>query len=404
MSDGVALETLFWIVLISAAAPMLDALLKGYLPQVVLLLFGGIVIGPQVLDLGDPARMEVLAELGLGFLFLVAGYEIDPKVLRGVATRRAIFAWLGSLMLGLVLVGFLDAIGFVRAYVAVSLAMTTTALGVLLPLLRERSLLDTSLGRSVLSTGAVGELLPVIAIAVFLGTRGELVALASLGAVGVLALLLSLVPKLVDGTWLHTAFQANLDSTVQASVRATVLLLVMFLWVAFDFGLDVVLGAFLAGCVRRLLGPEEGAEQLEHKLDVIGYGFFIPTFFVVSGMNLDIDSIIESPQRLVVFFVLLIVVRSVPTYVAFRGLLPSAERLQLGLFAATALPLLVAITHIGLDNGTMLPANAAALVGAGALTVLILPTTALFLHGRRQDEHGEREVAVDSAKEHQSPT
>lgn len=394
MDEKAALDTLVWVALVSAAAPLLDVLLRGRLPQVVLLLIGGIVIGPQVLGLGDPQSIEVLAELGLGFLFLVAGYEVEPSILRDAVTKRALVAWFGSLALALVLVGGLAAVGFVHSYVAVSLAMTTTALGVLLPLLREHDLSGGTFGRSVLATGAVGEMLPVLAIAVFLGSRGELVALASLTAVGVLALVLTYVPRLVHGTWIHRAYHANLDDTAQASVRATVLLLVLFLAVAFDFGLDVVLGAFLAGFVLRLLGPREGAAALEHKLDVIGYGFFIPIFFISSGMGLDVDSIANAPQRLVVFFVLLLVVRGIPTIVAFRGVLPGPDRLELGLLAPTALPLLVAITQIGLDNGTMLPANAAALVGAGAVTLLVLPATTLALRSRR-----ERRVPVAAARD-----
>ncbi|MGO4255015.1 cation:proton antiporter [Marmoricola sp. RAF53] len=384
MDEGTALDTLVWVALISVAAPLLDVLLRGRLPQVVLLLVGGIVIGPEVLKLGDPQSIQVLAELGLGFLFLVAGYEVEPAILRDAVTKRALVAWFGSLALALVLVGGLAATGFVHSYVAVSLAMTTTALGVLLPLLREHDLSGGTFGRSVLATGAVGEMLPVLAIAVFLGSRGEVVALVSLAAVGVLALLLSYLPRLINGTWIQRAYRANLDDTAQASVRATVLLLVLFLAVAFDFGLDVVLGAFLAGFVLRLLGPQEGAAALEHKLDVIGYGFFIPIFFISSGMGLDIDSIAHAPQRLVVFFVLLLVVRGIPTIVAFRGVLPRPDLVDLGLLAPTALPLLVAITQIGLDNGTMLPANAAALVGAGAVTLLVLPATALAVRSRRE--------------------
>ncbi len=386
MNEETALQTLLWVAVIAAAAPLLDELVRGRLPQVVLLLVGGIVIGPQVLGLGDPDSIEVLAELGLGFLFLVAGYEVEPSVLRDAVTKRALMAWFASLLLALALVGALAAVGFVHAYIAVSLAMTTTALGVLLPLLREHDLTGGRFGRSVLSTGAVGELLPVLAIAVFLGSRGELVALISLAAVGVLALVLTYVPRVVEGTWIHRSFHSHLDDTAQASVRATVLLLVLFLVVAFDFGLDVVLGAFLAGFVLRLLGPQEGAAALEHKLDVIGYGFFIPIFFVSSGMGLDIDSIAEAPQRLVIFFVLIVLIRGLPTFFAFRGVLPGPERLQLAVLAPTALPLLVALTEIGLDNGTMLPANAAALVGAGALTTLVLPASALALR-KRQGSH-----------------
>ena len=298
--------------------------------------------------------------------------------------KRAYGAWAVSLVVALVVVGGLEAAGLVNAYVAVSLALTTTALGVLLPLLRDRGLLSTRFGDAVLATGAVGEMLPVLAVAIFLGTRGRFVALISLAAIALLAVVLTVVPRWFSGTRLHLAFTETQNDTRQSAVRATVLLLVLFLTIAFDFGLDAVLGAFLAGMVLRQLGPTE-PEAFEHKLDAVGYGFFIPVFFVTSGMNLDIDSIADNPLRLVLFFVLLLLVRGLPTVVAYRGMLPLRDRVELGLLAATALPLLVAITHIGLANGTMLPENAAALVGAGALSVLLFPALALASHARHAE-------------------
>ena len=381
MTEGATLETLLWVCAVAATAPILQVFLRGRLPQVVLLLLGGVLIGPQALGLGHPETIGIFSEVGLGFLFLIAGYEVEPRLLREQQGTRAVMAWVTSLLVSLTAVGVLAATGFVRAYVAVAIGLTTTALGILLPLLREHSLTDGRFGRSVMATGAVGEVLPVMAIAIFLGTRGHFVAIVSLAVVALLAVLLVLLPRRLRGTWLDDAFRAHLDSTSQTSVRATLLLLVLFLVVASRFGLDVVLGAFLAGVVLRMLGPPD-ADALQHKLDVIGYGFFIPVFFVTSGMSLDIASIARTPQRLVVFLVLLLVVRGVPTYVAYGGLLPPRERVQLGLLAGTALPLLVAITEIGLRNGTMLPANAAALVGAGVVSVLIFPAVAMALRVR----------------------
>jgi Kef-type K+ transport system membrane component KefB len=118
---------------------------------------------------------------------------------------------------------------------------------------------------------------------------------------------------------------------------------------------------------------------LEGKLDAVGYGFFIPVFFVTSGMSLDLQSIIESPARLVVFFVLFLVVRGLPALLFYRRDLPMRGRVQMMLLTATALPLLVALAEIGLESGTMLPENAAALVGAGVLSVIVFPAFAVGL-------------------------
>jgi Kef-type K+ transport system membrane component KefB len=163
--------------------------------------------------------------------------------------------------------------------------------------------------------------------------------------------------------------------------------------IAADFGLDVVLGAFLAGVVLRRWAPGD-VGALEAKLDAVGYGFFIPVFFVSSGMSLDLQSIIESPARLAVFFVLFILVRGLPALLFYRRDLPTRERVQMMLLTATALPLLVALGEIGLESGTMLPANAAALVGAGVLSVIVFPPAAVSLRSsgaRSLVEHSEHD-------------
>src|SRR5829696_2895925 len=158
---------------------------------------GGMVIGPQVLGLGTPGDVQILADVGLGFVFLLAGYEVDLRLFGHDAGRRAIAAWFVSLALALGVVALLAAAGLVRAFVPVALGLTTTALGTLLPVLRERDLLHGRLGRYLLAVGAVGELFPILGIAVFLGTQNRFAALASLGGVAVLALLLSVARRAV---------------------------------------------------------------------------------------------------------------------------------------------------------------------------------------------------------------
>jgi Kef-type K+ transport system membrane component KefB len=181
--------------------------------------------------------------------------------------------------------------------------MTTTALGTLLPLLRDNDMLQGRFGEYVLAAGAVGELFPVFAIALFLGANSSFVALLSLAAVGVLALILTLVPRLIRGNRLGQIIREGQDATAQTTLRWTIVLLLLLLVVADEFGLDVVLGAFLAGIVLRRWAPTD-VHALEQKLDAVGYGFFIPVFFVSSGMSLDIDAIAKAPLRLLAFFLL----------------------------------------------------------------------------------------------------
>lgn len=364
-----------------AAAPILVAVLPGKLPQVIVLIAGGILIGPEALGLARPPDVELIANLGLGFLFLLAGYELEPHLLRERAGTLAIVAWVISIGLAVAVVGLLASLGFVRAFVPVSIALTTTALGTLLPILRERGLDGGSFGRSVFAAGAIGELGPVLAIAVLLGAHGSLFEVVAVAAVAGVALALSVAPRLLRGGRIEAIVARGEHETQQTTLRITVLLLVLLLYLSSRFGLDVVLGAFFAGMVLRRWHPGDVA-SLERKLDAIGYGFFIPIFFVSSGMGLDVDSIADAPGRTFAFFGLLLAVRGVPALLVYRRELPLVRRVQLMLLTATALPLLVALAQIGLENGTMLPENAAALVGAGVLSVAVFPQVAVALQPR----------------------
>jgi len=377
-----ALESLFVVALVAALAPLIVGLLpRARVPQVVVLIIGGVVVGPQVLGLAEPESIELLSNVGLGFLFLLAGYELELALFRQRAGKLAIVAWVTSAVFAAGVVGALAAMGLVHAFVPVALGLTTTALGTLLPILRDNNVLRGSFGSYVLAGGAVGEFFPIVAIAIFLGSNGKFLGLVSLVAVAVIALGISLIPKLGRGGRVQQVLTEGQDATAQTTLRWTVAMLLLLLLIAGKFGLDVVLGAFLAGVVLRRWAPGD-VHSLELKLDAVGYGFFIPIFFVTSGMGLDLRSILHAPGRLILFFLLLLVVRGLPTLLLYRSALPRPQRVELVFIMATALPILVALSEIGLESGTMLPENAAALVGAGVLSVLVFPAIAVAIDRR----------------------
>ena len=244
--------------------------------------------------------------------------------------------------------------------------------------------------------GAVGEFFPIVGIAVFLSAHGRFLGLLSLVAMAAVAGLFALLARVRLPVRFTAIARAGEHATSQITLRITIVLLFALLVVASDFGLDVVLGAFLAGIVLRRWAPGDG-ESLESKLDAVGYGFFIPIFFVSSGMSLDIDSIAEAPLRLAVFFALLLAVRGLPALLLYRRDLDLSERVQMTLLTATALPLLVALAQIGLDSGHMLPENAAALVGAGVLSVMVFPGVAVAVNRRSLKKAGMPAAAGDRA-------
>jgi len=376
------LRALLVVSIVSAAAPFVCALLARFrVPQVVVLIVGGVLIGPQVFGLAQPASIELVASVGLGFLFLLAGYELELDQFWNRTGRLAMAGWLISGVASIVVTGLLAASGLVHAFVPVALALTTTALGTLLPILRDNDMLGGSLGRFIMPAGAVGEFFPIVGIAIFLGSKGRVYGLLSLVVMCVLALGLAWLPRLAHLDRFEEISHQGEHSTSQTTLRLTVMLLFGLLVFASDFGLDVVLGAFLAGVVLRRWAPGD-VDALEDKLDAVGYGFFIPVFFVSSGMGLDLGSIADAPARLVIFLLLLLVVRGVPSFFVYRHDLIARERAQMMLLTATSLPLLVALSAVGLDSGEMLPENAAALVGAGVLSVMVFPGVAVALNRR----------------------
>jgi Kef-type K+ transport system membrane component KefB len=380
--------------LLAALTPIVVGLLSRLrVPQVVVLIIGGIVVGPQVLGWAEPENIELIANLGLGFLFLLAGYELDLGLFRERAGRLAITSWLLTAVLAVAVTGALAAVGFVEAFVPIAIGLTTTALGTLLPILRDNQMLEGRFGSFIMAAGAVGEFLPIVAVAIFLSAKGAFLGLVSLAVVAVIAVLFVFVPRLVHPQRIKGIIAQGEHATSQTTLRWTMFLLFALLLVAADFGLDVVLGAFLAGVVLRRWAPGD-TELLEAKLDAVGYGFFIPVFFVTSGMSLDLQSIIEAPARLIVFFILFLVVRGLPALLFYRYQLPMRGRIQMMLLTATALPLLVALSHIGLESGTMLPENAAALVGAGVLSVVVFPAFAVGL--RRSAERRPVEPTISN--------
>ena len=382
MDAQTGLTTLLVLSVVSALAPFVAAMLvRIRLPQVVVLIVGGVLVGPEVLGWADPASVQLLADVGLGFLFLLAGYELELSLFAERVGRLALVAWFVTAGLAVAVTGALAYGGLVHAFVPVALGLTTTALGALLPILRDNDMLSGRFGSYILPAGAVGEFLPIVGIAVFLGANGKFLGLLSLASMFVVAVLFTLLPRIKFLTRFSSVARRGEHATSQTTLRWTVALLLALLVVAAEFGLDVVLGAFLAGVVLKRWAPGD-VHSLETKLDAIGYGFFIPVFFVASGMNLDLASIAEAPLRLIAFFVLLLAVRGLPAMFLYRGDLAMAERLQMTLLTATALPLLVALAQVGLSTGEMLPENAAALVGAGVLSVMVFPGLAVAVHRR----------------------
>ncbi|WP_108834168.1 cation:proton antiporter [Actinomyces sp. Marseille-P3109] len=389
------LTSLLLIVAVAFVSPLVSwTVPKRLVPEVVLLILGGMVIGPHGLGLaGEGPSIELLRELGVAFLFLMAGYEIDVNELRGAGGRHAAIAWMLSLGLAFGAVTVIGVTGGAASAngVAIAIAMTSTAIGTILPILRDRGLLPTAVGASILNHGAVGEVGPILLMAILLGSRSTWVSLVILAAFLIITLLIIRFTSRVKraGRRLVEVIHLGASTTAQTTIRATVLLLVGLCAIAAVFDLDVVLGAFAAGFVLRHALPE-GDAQFEEKLDGLAYGFFVPIFFVTSGMGIDMSLSAGDLVNLLAFFVLLVLVRGVPVWLASRverrrdgsRAYSMRQSLQIAVYSTTALPIIVAVTQVAVSAEAMSTSFASTLVLAGVLSVLVLPAAGLVLEHR----------------------
>lgn len=362
------------------------------MPEVVILLVAGMLIGPYGLQLAATDNaIGLLRELGLGMLFLLAGYEIELSELTGRSGRRALTTWAICLGTALTLVFLAGLTGVLHAEVALAIALCSTALGTLLPILKDGGLLTSPVGKAVMNHGAYGELGPVIAMAVLLGTGGPAEALVAVIMFALLAAAITLPWRRIrrETSKVLSIIRAGSETTGQTTVRLTVLLLVALCVLAEVFDLDVVLGAFAAGFILRRALPS-GDEQLEHKLNGLAFGLLIPVFFVTSGMAINPAAVAAQPLTLVLFVLMIVLVRGLPVFIASKlerdptnglRLFDSRDSVRIGLFAATGLPIIVAVTSTAVAAGQMSPANASVLVAGGAVTVLIMPLTVTLLAG-----------------------
>ena len=378
------IPTLVLIAAIAALSPVIAELSKRIgIPSVVIELCLGIVVGPYVLGLAHPDLVvNGFSDMGLAFLMFLAGFELDLERIRGRPLQLAAAGWVASLVLaGLAGFAFVS-FGLALDSVVLGLAFTTTALGTLLPVLRDAGVIDTDFGRYVMAVGTVGEFGPIVAVALLLTQKDPVITVLLLVlfvATSVAASLLAIrrqPPRVV------AVLRRNLNSSAQLPVRVSVLLILLLIYMAFELGLDVLLGAFAAGIVVRFFTEGEDSEVIRAKLEAIGFGFLVPIFFIVSGIHFDLHALIHQPSALVrvpLFLMMFLIVRGLPVAIFYRKALPGRLQTPLALFSATGLPLIVVITGIGVSVGRMRPSNAAAVVAAGILSVVLYP-----LFGLRQ--------------------
>jgi Kef-type K+ transport system membrane component KefB len=389
------------VLLVAALAPMIAGATTRLIPAVivpiaVVELVLGAAVGPHGFRAAHfDATLDLLQTLGLGFLFFFAGYEIDFQEIRGKPLRLGLIGWAISCALAYSFAGLLAAAGVVISGLLTGSAMSTTAIGTILPVLRDTGQLAGRFGPSMIAAGAVGELGPVMIVTLLLTTDSNSVSQALLLAAFIIV---TMVAALLSSGAAGRAWgflDRSLNTTGQLPVRLTVLLVFGLVLLASSLGLDVILGAFAAGIIVRHVLRGREAHRFESKLDAVGFGFLIPFFFIGSGMNLDLAALttgIGAVLKMPLFLAGFLLVRGLPALLLYRSELSLRDRIALGLLSSTELPLVVAITTLGVEQGQMRQSTAVALVTAGVLSVLVFPTAALAIRRTADQPAAEAET------------
>ena len=381
------LINLLGVLAIAFVAPLaLGFVPRLKVPAVVLEILLGVVLGPSLLGWLEPdLAVRTVALLGLAMLLFLAGLEVEIKNLRGGLLPIAAAGYGISLLLGVGVGVGLKGAGWLEDPLLVAVALSATSLGLVVAVLKDGGLLETDLAKTVVAAASLADFAAVLLLSVLFsadgGSGGGRIGLFLLfaGAVVAVAFAVSATSRRMRVSDVIIRLQ---DTTAEIRVRAAMLLMVALAVLAEQIGLESILGAFLAGAAVAAIDKDSSTHpQFRTKLDAVGYGFLVPVFFISSGLQLDVSSLIDHPAdllRLPVYVAALLVVRGVPAVLFLRRLGRSGT-VPAALLQATSLPFIVAATQIGVITGRIPSETATALICAGLVSVLVFPALALVV-------------------------
>ncbi len=416
---------LLWVVIAAALAPIVgDFLPIPKVPVVVIELIIGAIFGPHLLDfISDPESLHYFKEFGVIFLFFLAGFEVDMAGIIGKPIKSAVFGWIASLGIALAITFSLQQMGYISNWYLFAIAFSTTALGPLMPMLADRNLFGTRFGNNVISIGSIGEFGPVLLIAFLLNQSRSALTTASFilifGVVCVILLrrLASMVHEGRHNRFIRLAM-TSFHTTSQFAVRLSLLILVFLVYLTERFDLDVLLGAFAAGFIIGQMGElvSEAAadrymDQILGKLESIGYGVFIPAFFILTGAGLNLTALVESNRALIALPLVVIgsfVIRGLPTYFIYHDVELKMRR-RLALMSATQLPLVATLMATFVARDYIAEDLSTAIVLGCVVTVAVFPLIGFIgltpdeAGPENGDDNGDESDAVASLEKQPAP-
>lgn len=392
------------VIAAAVAAPIIAGLAPQLrLPAVALEIVIGLILGPSVLNVVEvDLTLSLLSTLGVGYLLFLAGLELDLTTLHGRA--GVIFTSFGmTCVLGLVFGGVLQVFDLHDQPLLLAIALASTSLGLVVPILREAGQTTNDFGQTIMAAASMAEFGALLLLTLFYSSGGENTATAVV-LIAIFCTMALIVGLTVAGlnrlpsVW--PALERLADSSSQLTVRAVLVVFLIFLALSTRLGLEAILGAFVAGALLRFLdhGDHLQNPSLKPKIEAIGYGFLVPIFFVTSGVQVDLDALLSSPKHLIlvpVFVLLMLIVRGLPSYICFRGLFGQRQRLGGSILQATNLTFIVVVAQLAAETGDLDSATAAALVAAGVLSVLIYPPIAVGLLPNTEELQADWDEPVD---------
>src|SRR5882757_313394 len=388
-----AFDNLLIVVAVAFAAPLLLGFFPSVkLPSVVLEIIAGIVIGPSLLGIVHvDEAISVVALPGLAFLLFLAGLEIEFDRLRGQVLRLTLMGFAISFGIAVLVALGLKATGLIETPLLIAIILCATSLGVLIPVLKDGGEISSTFGQLIVAAGTIADFGAVILLSIFFSGEGGVGStLLLIGSLVLLAVVVFVAVKTAERSSLLRSDLIRLqDTTAQIRVRGAVVLLVGFAAIANSLGLESILGAFMAGAILSLLDKDERMTHPEfrRKLEAVGFGIFIPVFFVTSGVKYDLNALLSSTSNVImvpIFLAALVAARGLPALI-YRRLLDARHTAIAGLMQATSLPFIVAAVAIGEDLDLVTAAEGAALIGAGLLSVLLFPAIGLSLLKRGKE-------------------
>lgn len=404
---------LFIVLVLAYLSPLITSQVRGVnIPSVVMEIIIGIVIGPHVLNLLPHAEyMEFLGLMGFIFLMFLSGLEIDvSRVINSLPRRKltltryltnpllvGITIYVGTLMLAVLGAMFLSFFVTINHIWYFALIISTTSVGIIMPVLKHRSETKQHFGQMLILAAAVADILSILLFTftttlIRKGPRFEVLLILSLFLAFIV---LYWIGKYIRNFRIFKKLQYRLShSASQIKVRGALAMILLFLIVSQLIDAEVILGGFLAGILLSYFINKDRSSLLL-KLDGMGYGFFIPIFFIMVGSKIDL-SVFADSNKLIFFlaalFIILYVIKIIPSLIWYR-LFGWKKAISGGLLLSSRLSLIIAASQIGLNLGVITPAMNTSFVILALVTCFVSPVLYNNLN-RRRELHEDKTIII----------